>query len=96
MTDHDYVAIECFPIGGVWRVTIRYRSVDERPTVRWRHLGPSYVQVEGDSLQELLEAVAEEVYNWAPLTGDPDDGESPGSALGGDTHSSPRSREAPR
>jgi hypothetical protein len=88
MPDHEHVTITAVRVLGSYRVRIFVQSVDGDHEYSHSTLGPSYFEADAGSLQEVLEGLAEEVYNWAPLTGEDGDRQSPSSALGGSSHSS--------
>lgn len=80
---YDHVTITALRVMDVYRLAIHVQKVDDVEGVVYEHYGPSWVQAHPAILQDVLEAIAEDVYNWAPLTRKADDAESPALPSGG-------------
>lgn len=84
MFELEHVSVELRRFMGRWIYQIRWARADDRPTPRWSHSGLIHLTASFDSLQDVLEALAEDLYNAAPVIGNADNlGKLPAPPSGG-------------
>lgn len=92
----DHITITSLRVMDVYRTQLHIQYTNADDEVCYHHVGPSYVQAHTGILQDVLEALAEDLYNWAPVTGMAGNSESPATTLGGNPTIDETDDEVPR